>query len=456
MVNVSCAELEERCLEFLRECRQRGMIVTGPMLCTLAQEEAKDLGMDDFKASEGWIHKFKSRHQIQSRSISGESKSVNIQVVEDWKAQIPDIIGGYSAKDIFNCDESGLFYKTTSQKSLVMPNDGRHGGKKYKERVTMLLACSMSGEKVKPLIVGKTANPRALKGANKEKMPVAYAAQSNAWMDGELFEHWLQKFDADVGRGQPNRRVLLFMDNASVHKTAAESVASGLRHTKVILLPKNTTSHTQPLDAGIIQAVKLVYRKHLHSHVMHRLKSDMGCNPMQDINIALVLTWVMKAWKSLRPRTISRCFAKCGFIIPKDGAAPIADLDPILTNEDVALHNEEDSVKFPPPLPAGKVMEMAKKALALRRLDKSKEEQMVAVEPEEEVDEKLPPTSSCIVKALQDLQVYATLRGDTEFLDGQWDIAAYMDIVKGRSIQEATQTRITNFFSSCRSQSSAK
>ena len=81
---------------------------------------------------------------------------------------------------------------------------------------------------------------------------------------------------------------------------------------------------------------------------------------------------------------------------------------------------------------------------------------MVAVEPEEEVDEKLPPTSSCIVKALQDLQVYATLRGDTEFLDGQWDIAAYMDIVKGRSIQEATQTRITNFFSSCRSQSSAK
>ena len=51
-VSVSSGELEERCPEFLCQFRQRGMVVTGPMLCALAQDEAKDLGLPDFKASE--------------------------------------------------------------------------------------------------------------------------------------------------------------------------------------------------------------------------------------------------------------------------------------------------------------------------------------------------------------------------------------------------------------------
>ena len=254
--------------------------MTGPLLCALAQDEAKDLGLADFKASEGWLHKFKTRHQIQAKSVSGEAKSVNLQVVEDWKRQFPEIIAGYSAVDIFNCDESGLFYKITSQKSLVMPNDNRLEARKSKERVTLLLACSMGGDKAKPLIVGKSQNSRVLKGANREKMPVRYVRQSSAWIDGSLFEDWLKKFDAEVRFGKPDRRVLLFMDSASVHKTAAENVAPGLRHTTVVLLPKNTTSDTQPLGAGIIQTVKLVYRQRLSRHVMYRLKNDFECDSL--------------------------------------------------------------------------------------------------------------------------------------------------------------------------------
>ena len=82
-MNLFCLELEERCLKFLRECRERGMTVTGPMLCTLPQEEGKNLGIVDFKAFEWWLEKFKARHTIQVRSISGKSKSVNVDVVKD-------------------------------------------------------------------------------------------------------------------------------------------------------------------------------------------------------------------------------------------------------------------------------------------------------------------------------------------------------------------------------------
>ena len=91
------------------------------------------------------------------------------------------------------------------------------------------------------------------------------------------------------GLGSQTGEVLLFMDSASVHKTAAENVAPGLRHTTVVLLPKNTTSHTQPLDAGIIQTVKLVYRQHLSRHVMYRLKNDFECDPLEEETLTLLL-----------------------------------------------------------------------------------------------------------------------------------------------------------------------
>jgi len=52
----------------------------------------------------------------------------------------------------------------------------------------------------------------------------------------------------------------LILDNASVHGIASDLE---LKHLKIIFLPPNTTSMTQPMDAGIIQTIKLRYRKAL-------------------------------------------------------------------------------------------------------------------------------------------------------------------------------------------------
>ena len=155
----------------LRECRERGMTVTGPILCTLAQEEGKDLGLVDLRASEVWPEKFKARNKIQALSISGDSKSVNVEVVKDCIKEFPVLIEAY---DIFNCYEAELFYKIISRRSLILPEDDHHGAKRSKDRITLLLACTMGGQKSKPLTVCKSANPRALKGANRENMPVRY------------------------------------------------------------------------------------------------------------------------------------------------------------------------------------------------------------------------------------------------------------------------------------------
>ena len=202
----------------------------------LAEEDARALGQEDFKASEGWLSRLKDRHGISAKAVSGEAKSVNVLTVENWKEELREIIKCYKGEDIYNTDEMGLFFKTCSKKSLMFQGDTAHGSKKFKDRVTLLLTCSWSGEKMKHTLIGKSEKPRALKRADMKRIPVHYRAQKSSWMTSQLFTDFLKYFDTEEGKKEQNRQVLLFMDNAGVHNSAVDNVP--LKHTKVVFFPK--------------------------------------------------------------------------------------------------------------------------------------------------------------------------------------------------------------------------
>ncbi len=42
------------------------------------------LGIDDFQFSDGWLHGFKSRYNIQFRMITGESGDVTTEQIDQW------------------------------------------------------------------------------------------------------------------------------------------------------------------------------------------------------------------------------------------------------------------------------------------------------------------------------------------------------------------------------------
>ena len=60
--------------------------------------------------------------------------------------------------DIFNADETGLFWKLLPDHTLTFKEDAR-GGKKSKEHITVLVGASMKGEKLSLLVIGKSARP---------------------------------------------------------------------------------------------------------------------------------------------------------------------------------------------------------------------------------------------------------------------------------------------------------
>ena len=126
----------------------------------------------NFKASNGWLERFKGRHNISSAVISGEKGCVDGIVVDDWKERLPELISGYKPDDIYNMDETGLFYRAVPDRTLAIKGQECTGGKKAKERITLALCVSMTGEFERPLVIGRAAKPRCFKHLCPYKLPV--------------------------------------------------------------------------------------------------------------------------------------------------------------------------------------------------------------------------------------------------------------------------------------------
>ena len=96
---------------------------------------------------------------------------------------------GYRLEEIFNADETGLFFRALPSRSLTVKGDDCRGGKKSKDRISVLLACSAVGEKLTPFVIGHSARPRCFKGlASTLCLPVTYFSNKKAWMTGDLFQ----------------------------------------------------------------------------------------------------------------------------------------------------------------------------------------------------------------------------------------------------------------------------
>ena len=166
--------------------------------------------------------------------------------------------------------------------------------------ITLLIWENMSGTEKFPLLaVGKSNRPRAFK--NKE-IPVKYEANSKAWMTAKLFEDVLRAWDGLLG--QQGRRVLLCLDNFSGHPSELQ-----LDNIQLLFFPPNTTSHSQPMDQGIIENLKRHYKKIL---LRRRLEAmDMG----KEFEFTLLdaLHVVRCAWEQVSESTIRNCFAKAKF-----------------------------------------------------------------------------------------------------------------------------------------------
>ncbi len=159
--NLKFNVVDKNLLEWIEHMEGQGAILNDGLLMEKASSIAQKNSIKEFKASQGWLNRFKSRHNLTLKALHGESFTSQQVDYTEFLEHLNKKIQEYGVENVFNADESGLFYKIIPSKS-VCKNVGK-GYKLLKDRISILFCTNITGTiKHKPLIIGLSKNPGAL------------------------------------------------------------------------------------------------------------------------------------------------------------------------------------------------------------------------------------------------------------------------------------------------------
>ncbi|XP_064089258.1 tigger transposable element-derived protein 1-like [Macrobrachium nipponense] len=161
-------EMEKLLLVWVKEKELAGDTVTETVICEkawssiyadLVKKEAstsKEASEEVFKASHGWFDNFKKRTGIHSVVRHGEAASADVKAAYTYIQKFAALVAreGYIPQQVFNCDETGLFWKKMPRRTYITAEKMMPGHKPMKDRLTLALCANASGDcNVKPLLV---------------------------------------------------------------------------------------------------------------------------------------------------------------------------------------------------------------------------------------------------------------------------------------------------------------
>ncbi|KAF0713624.1 hypothetical protein AaE_011749 [Aphanomyces astaci] len=137
-------------LEWVLRCEDLGVCIMGelirkqsPVLCD--QMDVSPAHRIPF--SKGWLYKFQLMYGHTSKVQHGEAA----------------VTRRYDAKNIYNMNETALFYCVAPHRSIT--RNRQPGTKKSKKRITIALTTNVDGsELVHPLFIGTAARPHCFNG----------------------------------------------------------------------------------------------------------------------------------------------------------------------------------------------------------------------------------------------------------------------------------------------------
>nr|XP_032514790.1 tigger transposable element-derived protein 4-like [Danaus plexippus plexippus] len=164
----------EKCLlEWIKQTLDKNIPLDGLLLKEKSKEIATKLGIQNFSASNGWLEGSKRRHDIAFKKAAGESKSVDQGVCNHWAKDLLNLLEGNEPDDIYNADETALFFKLLPDKTFTFKGEKCHGGKQSKERLISPVCKHEWYAQTPLLIIGKSKRHRCFKGV--KTLPVDYA-----------------------------------------------------------------------------------------------------------------------------------------------------------------------------------------------------------------------------------------------------------------------------------------
>ncbi|XP_033222730.1 tigger transposable element-derived protein 4-like [Belonocnema kinseyi] len=160
--------------KWFKQARDKKIPVSGPILQMKAQEFVSV-----------WIVLTSRRLMVGCRSSNIVTTLSRRKCV--GKKQLSICV---DSKDIFNADETTLFYGGLPNKTLAFKGEDCRSSKLSGVRIIVLVGANSHGIVKLPLLtIGKSANPRCFK--NVKTKPCEYESNNKAWMTRDIFEKWL-------------------------------------------------------------------------------------------------------------------------------------------------------------------------------------------------------------------------------------------------------------------------
>ncbi|RLN50021.1 hypothetical protein BBJ29_002959 [Phytophthora kernoviae] len=265
-------------------------------------DKANELLQGAQTVTKSWVFRFKQRHAFQAlRSLR-------------------KCIDEYEPKDVFNLDETGLYYQ-------MLPH--RKDAKlQFETRVSVGLCCNLdASEKLEPIVIHSQEQIDVDK-MDSSKVPVRVYANDQAWMTRYNFEDWLQNFNLVM----EGRQVLLLVDNAPCHGTQVE-----LSNVRVYFLPPNSPEHLQPMRAGIMDQFKLqVKLKGVQWMLDQQRASACSGLPAGKMDLVTVVQLIVQSWKGVEKQTIRGCWVDTA-IVSGEMADLVQQADALKKNLDTSM-----------------------------------------------------------------------------------------------------------------------
>ncbi|XP_060135422.1 tigger transposable element-derived protein 1-like [Zootoca vivipara] len=283
----------------------------------LATDVAKGVARIMKNRPAGW-----KRSSLQGPHVvrHGEAASSDVPVAEEFATEFLEVVKtqGYLPQQVFNCDETRLFWKRVPKRTFLTQEETKlPGHKPMKDCLTLLFWANASGDlKIKPMLVYQSENPRAFKKhkVNKDQLSVLWRSNAKAWVTHVLFVDWVNLafgpavkqylLDNDL----PLKAVLL-MDNAPVHPPGLEEdLSKDFCFIKIMSLLPNTTPLLQPMDQQAIANFKKLYTNELFRRcfeVTDRTNLTLRDFWRKHFDIASCVKMITMAWDGISQRILN-------------------------------------------------------------------------------------------------------------------------------------------------------
>lgn len=156
-------ELDEKLFEYLEETRSEGLAVSNKLLLHRASEIAGGLGLQSFKCSSGWLHRWKARYNVGYRRGTNTSQKIPADYADQIFKVRKEIIKlrkkhMIEPSQIYNMDQTMCRFDMPQNRT-----NARRGGstirikttRAEKKGFTVALAASASGERLPAVIIFK-------------------------------------------------------------------------------------------------------------------------------------------------------------------------------------------------------------------------------------------------------------------------------------------------------------